>query len=224
MCSVTKCWHVQCRVPFLLYNTNRMWTSYSALGNSNRKPYSSQRYFLHHYHHRCHVYLQSQIFKHPYPTRILHPPPNTKIRQHFEVLSAVLLDIQVFWDVVTLRLMRGSWHFEGLLCFHLQVSNMDLSTTCKISFFLDCLTLEDEHDTILQNTGTTHPMTWMTWILSTRFVWTEICNTRLSNMNSARHWFSVSRKFLLSCEQQQNSCCLNRSTNTSNYTAFTCNI
>ena len=110
--------------------------------------------------------------------------------QHFEVLSAVLLDSQVFWDVVTLQLMRGSWHFEGLLCLHLQVSNMDLSSTCKVSFFLDCLTLEDESDTILQNTRTTHPMTLMTRILSTRFVRMEICNTRLSNMNSARHWFS----------------------------------
>ena len=32
-------------------------------------------------------------------------------------------------------------------------------------------------------------MTW-SWILSTRFVQMEICNTRLSNMNSVRHWFS----------------------------------
>ena len=168
---------MQCGVPFLLYNTNRMWTSYSVLGNSNRKPYSSQRQFLHrhrrrrrprrrhhhhHHHHRCHMYLQSQILKPPYLTRILNDhihihPHKTKLhftlghhvyikwgRQHFEVLTAVLLDIQAFSDMITLRLMRGSWHFEGLLCLHLQVSNMDLSSTCKLSSFLDCLTLQDK--------------------------------------------------------------------------------
>jgi len=144
------------------------------------------------------------------------PPPHTHTNPKNPNCP---LDIQVFWNVVTLRLMRGSWHFEGLLCFHLQVSNMDVSTACKVSFFLDCLTLEDESYTILQNTVTTHSMTW-SWILSTRFVWMEMCNTRLtlillmwnmgwtpnnankwqmgfnlafkvsSNMNSARLWFS----------------------------------
>jgi len=43
MWSVTKLWHVQCTVPFLLYNTYNMWTSYSVHVISNRKPYSPQR-------------------------------------------------------------------------------------------------------------------------------------------------------------------------------------
>jgi len=44
----------------------------------------------------------------------------------FEVLRAVLLQVQVFWDVSPCRLVNSDGRFEGSLCFRTQSIQRDI--------------------------------------------------------------------------------------------------
>jgi hypothetical protein len=41
------------------------------------------------------------------------------LQQDFQVLTAVLLKVQVFWDVILCQWSSISWHFKGSQCLHL---------------------------------------------------------------------------------------------------------
>ena len=149
-----------------------------------------------------------------------------KTTQHFEVLTAVLLDIDVLRDLVMCRSVSSARHFEGLQCLHLQVLYMDLSSTLKVSYILNCLTLGDEGDKILQNTGNYSPNDADDLNPQHKICMTENSQHKSRPYKLCKELFSryVPCTFLSTFKLQQNSCCLDRSKNISHYTAFTCNI
>ena len=112
------------------------------------------------------------------------------------------------------RSLSSARHFEGLQCLHLQVLNMDLSFTLKVSYILNCLTLGDEGDKILQNTGNYSPNDADDLNPQHKICMTENSQYKSRPYKLCKELFSryVPCTFLSTFKLQQNSCCLDRST------------